>query len=171
MINSYGPLAGDNTHSFKIFGAKDWVINRENGLSTGLAFRARSGGPLDLFAADPIYGSGINLLEPRGSAGRLPWTYDVDVNVGYRYNFTKDRTITLGLDIFNVLGFQQVTSVDENYTLGNAVGTPNGTLKDVTVYPGGTPRPLNLSDKNPNFLNATSYQQPRTFRFGLRGTF
>ena len=172
MINSYGPLPGDNTHSIKIFGAKDWNFNKENGLSTGIALRAHSGGPLDFFGADAIYGSGTYLLEPRGSAGRLPWIYDVDLNIGYRYSFSKDRTVTLGLDVFNILGFQQVVAVDENYTLANAVGTPNGTLRTATVYPsGGSPRPLNLGDKNPNFLDPTSFQQPRTFRFGLRGTF
>jgi hypothetical protein len=173
MINSYGPLPGDNTHSFKIFGAKDWVFNRENGMSTGIALRAHSGTPLDFFGADPLYGTGQNLLEPRGSAGRTPWVYDADVNVGYRYSFSRDRTVTLGVDIFNILGFQAATAYDENYTLNNAIGTPNGTLRNVTVYPGGgvSPRPLNLGDKNPNFLNPQSFQNPRTFRFGLRGTF
>jgi hypothetical protein len=172
MINSSGPLPGDNTHSIKIFGARDWIINKENGISTGLALRAHSGSPLDFFAADAIYGSGTYLLEPRGSGGRLPWVYDVDVNLAYKYSFDKDRTVSIGLDIFNLFGFQEVVSADENYTLANAVGTQNGTLKNVTVYPsGGSPRPLNLSDKNPNFLNPTSFQQPRTFRFGMRGTF
>jgi hypothetical protein len=172
MINSSGPLPGDNTHSIKIFGAKDWILNKENGFSTGLALRAQSGAPLDFFASDSIYGAGSYLLLPRGSAGRLPWIYDVDVNIGYRYSFDKDRTVTLGLDVFNLFGFQEVTSADENYTPANAVGTQNGTLKNVTVYPsGGSPRPLNQADKNPNFLNPTGFQQPRTFRFGMRGTF
>ncbi len=59
-----------------------------------------------------------------------------------------------------------VTSkMDENYTLSNATGVQNGTLNNVTVYPGGTPRPLNLGDKNPNFLNPNGFQEPRTFRF------
>ena len=172
MINSYGPLPGDNTHNIKIFGAKDWPINKENGVSTGVALRAHSGNPLDFFGADSIYGPGTYLLEPRGSGGRLPWVYDIDLNLGYRYSFDKDRTVTLGLDVFNLFGFQQVVAADENYTLANAVGTQNGTLRTVTVYPsGGGPRPLNLSDKNPNFLDPTSFQTPRTFRFGLRGTF
>jgi hypothetical protein len=172
MINSYGPLPGDNTHSIKIFGAKDWTINKGNGLSTGLAFRAHSGSPLDFFASDAIYGQGTYLLEPRGSGGRLPWEYDIDLNLGYRYSLDRDRTVTIGVDIFNLFGWQTVESVDENYTLANAVGKQNGTLRDVTVYPsGGSPRPLNLSDKNPNFLAPQGFQTPRTFRFGLRGTF
>lgn len=170
MINSYGPLPGDNTHSIKIFGAKDWIINKENGVSTGMAFRAHSGSPLDFFGADAIYGPQTYLLEPRGSAGRLPWIYDVDLNVGYRYSFDQDHTITLGLDVFNIFGFQEATAADENYTLANAVGQQNGTLRNVTVN-NGTSRPLNITDKNPNFLNPTAFQEPRTFRFGLRGTF
>lgn len=172
MVNSSGPLPGDNTHSIKIFGARDWIIDKVNGISTGLAFRAHSGSPLDFFGSDSIYGAGTNLLLPRGSAGRLPWIYDVDANVGYRYSFDKDRTITIGLDVFNLFGFQEVVAADENYTLANANGTQNGTLKTVTVQTGGgTSRPLNLGDKNPNFLNPIAFQQPRTFRFGVRGTF
>jgi hypothetical protein len=75
--------------------------------------------------------------------------------------------------VFNILGFQQTTGVDENYTNQNANGIQNGNLRNVTVYPsnGSPPRPLNQSDKNLNFLDPNSFQQPRTFRFGLRGTF
>ena len=170
-INTYGPLPGDHTHSIKLFGARDWKITKEQGVSTGLAFRALSGGPLDFLGADSIYGPGTYELLPRGSAGRLPWTYDFDVNVGYRLSIDKDKTFTLGVDIFNLFNFQAVTAVDENYTLQNAIGVQNGTLNQVQVSGNNGTRPLYLSDKNPNFLNPTSFQNPRTFRFGIRGTF
>ena len=78
------------------------------------------------------------------------------------------------MDIFNLFNFQEVTSVDQNYTLANVAPSakPGGTLSGVTVYPsGGAPRPLNLGDKNPNFLSPTGFQTPRQFRFGIRGTF
>jgi len=91
MTNSYGPLPGDHTHDIKIFGAKDWKFTPQHGMSTGIALRAKSGGPIDFLGADDIYGSGIYQLLPRGSAGRLPWNYDVDMNIGYRFRSTRTR--------------------------------------------------------------------------------
>jgi hypothetical protein len=174
MINSYGPLPGDHTHDFKIFGAKDWKVSANNAVSTGLSFRAKSGGPIDFQGADSSYGDGIYELLPRGSAGRLPWTYDVDVNLGYRLSIDKDKTIGVSVDIFNLFNFQEVTSVDENYT-HSFIGSPmaGGPLGGTTINAGnGAPiRPINLQDKNINFLSPTSYQTPRQFRLGIRGTF
>jgi hypothetical protein len=173
MFNSSGPLPGDHTHDIKVFGAKDWRISAEHGFSTGLAFRAKSGGPIDFRGADPTYGPGIDLLLPRGSGGRLPWNYDVDANLAYRFSLDKDKTVTFSVDIFNLFNFQEVTAVDDNYTLQSAIGKNGGTLRDVTVYPGSPapPRPLYISDKNPNYGSAMSFQSPRYFRFGIRGTF
>ncbi len=161
MVNSYGPLPGDHTHDIKIFGAKDWKLTNTQGFSTGMAFRAKSGTPLDFFASDASYGQGTYLLEPRGSAGRLPWVYDIDVNLGYRYSIDKDKTYHAGSrHLQSLFNFQDVTSVDENYTLANATGVQNGTLAQATVYPSGSPaRPLNLGDKNPNFLNPAGFQE------------
>jgi hypothetical protein len=111
---------------------------------------------------------------PRGSGGRLPWTYDVDVNLGYRFQIDKDKSIGLSLDIFNLFNFQEVTSVDENYT-HSFIGTQTagGPLGATTINAGnGAPiRPINLQDKNINFLSPTSFQTPRQFRLGIRGTF
>jgi outer membrane receptor protein involved in Fe transport len=173
MTNSYGPLPGDHTHDIKIFGAKDWKLSTTNGLSTGLAFRAKSGGPIDFLGADSIYGSGIYELLPRGSGGRLPWVYDIDINLGYRLAIDKERTIGISMDIFNLFNFQEVTSVDENYTGSFVAPHQGGPLAATTVYPSnGPPRPINVyQDKNINFLSPTGFQTPRQFRFGLRGTF
>jgi hypothetical protein len=175
LINNYGPAPSDHTHDIKLFAAKDWVLSRQHAISTGGAFRATSGAPYNYYGGDPYYGQSINLLLPRGSGGRLPWLYDVDVNLGYRFAIDKDKSIGVTVDIFNLLNFQEETQVDENYTFANAVGKQDGKLTDVRVIGSSIDstqsRPLNLGDKNPNFGNALSYQQPRFFRFGIRGTF
>jgi hypothetical protein len=124
---------------------------------------------------DLIHGASYFLL-PRGSGGRLPWNYDVDMNVGYRFNVDKDKSITLTVDIFNLLNLQETTSVNEQYTAQTAFpGKQGGTLRDVLVSPNNTSngpfRPLYASDKDPNFLVPNAYQPPRIFRFGIRGTF
>jgi hypothetical protein len=169
-INAYGPLPGDHTHDIKLFGARDWAVARAHRLSSGLALRARSGDPINYWAGDAQYGPQINLLQPRGSAGRLPWNYSVDVNLGYRFSLFGGQSLTFTVDAFNLLNLQARTQVDESYTLSAVQGKQNGTVKD--AFTQSTPhRGLEASDLNPNFLNPTRYQAPRVFRFGLRGTF
>jgi outer membrane receptor protein involved in Fe transport len=171
-INQYGPLAGDHTHDIKLFGAKDWVFNPQNRLSTGLSLRGRSGEPINFYASDINYGQNINLLLPRGSGGRLPWNYNVDMNLGYRYSFDKDKSLSFSIDVFNLLNFQGIDAVNETYTAENAIGKQGGKLTDVTVFNSdGSTSPLLQKHKSANFLNPTSYQAPRIFRFGIRGTF
>jgi hypothetical protein len=169
-INADGPLNGDHTHDFKLFGAKDWVLGRDHRLSSGMALRARSGEPINYWAADGGYGPQINLLLPRGSAGRLPWTGSLDVNLGYSYFLPKSRTLIFTMDVFNLLNLQTRTGVDESYTLAAAQNDPGSPLSK--AYTQSTPhRALEKSDLNPNFLNPTKYQPPRAFRFSLRATF
>jgi hypothetical protein len=169
-INQYGPLPGDHTHDIKLFGAKDWTLDPHNSLSTGTALRARSGDPINYYAADGAYtGVPLNLLLPRGSGGRLPWQYDADVNLAYHYNIDKNKAVTFTVDIFNIFDFQAAATVDEGYTQTYAVGKPGGNLRQARTQTDG--RPLYAGDVNPNFKNPTSYQAPRSFRFGIRSTF
>jgi hypothetical protein len=174
-INQYGPLPGDRTHEIKLFGAKDWVVNPHNRISTGLSFRANSGTPTNYYGGDAIYGSGaINLLLPRGSGPRTPWVYDIDANVGYRLAVDKDKSISVTIDCFNLINFQEVTALQEQYTTAAAVGQQGGPLTQARVSPngfGGPFRQIQATDRDPNFGLPASYQTPRYFRFGIRGTF
>jgi hypothetical protein len=171
-VNASGPLPSDNSHAIKLFGAKEWVINPQNYISTGAAFRATSGAPTSYFGADLLYGTLNNYLIQAGTGPRLPWTYDVDLNLGYRYAIDKDKSLAFTVDIFNLLNFQETTAVDQSYTNSTAVGKQGGTLADVRVINGSQTRPLYKDlDVNPNYGNATGYQSPRIFRFSLRGTF
>jgi hypothetical protein len=174
-INQYGPLPGDRTHEIKLFGAKDWVVDPHNRISTGLSFRANSGTPTNYYAGDSIYGSGaINLLLPRGSGPRTPWVYDVDANVGYRLAVDKDKSVSVTIDCFNLLNFQEETAIQEQYTTLAGVGQQGGPLTQARVQPGGFGGPfrqITAADKTPDFQLPASYQTPRYFRFGIRGTF
>ncbi len=182
-LNAYGPLSTDNTHQIKIFAAKDWNIDPHNAVATGMAFNAMSGGATSLFGADIFYGPGNNYLIQAGTGPRLPWTYDLDLTVGYKYSFDKDRSVSVGIDVFNLLDLQAVTGVDQNYTNNVAVGKPAGNLNDVKVQDPTTGNWRGLiacgknspascvSDINTNYDNATNYQSPRRFRFNIRGTF
>jgi hypothetical protein len=169
-INANGPLPGDRAHDVKVFAARDWALAAAHRLSTGIALRARSGEPINYWASDSQYGSQINLLLPRGAGGRLPWTGSLDLNVGYRLALPRGQSVSLSVDVFNLLNFQTRTGVDESYTLVNAQGKQDGTLGD--AFTQSTPRrALTAADRNPNFMSPTRYQPPRTFRFGLRAAF
>jgi hypothetical protein len=171
-INANGPLPGDHTHDFKLFGARDWMISQVQRVSTGAAVRARSGEPINYWANDSQYGSQINLLLPRGSGGRLPWNYGLDMNLGYQIALEKGRSLMLTVDVFNVLNFQAATQVDESYTTGNFQAARTGGALSEAFSQGEGHRALMDSDLNKNFnKNPTRYQPPRTFRFGLRGSF
>jgi hypothetical protein len=171
-LNAYGPLPNDNSHQIKAFAAKDWNIDPHSAIATGLAARATSGAPTNVMGADIIYSTGNNYLIQAGTGNRLPWTYDVDLTLGYKYSFDKDRSASVGFDVCNLFDFQAVTSTDTDYTTAIAVGKPGGKLTDVHVQnQDGTWRLINASDVNPNFGNANGYQTPRRFRFNVRGTF
>jgi hypothetical protein len=168
-VNRNGPLPGDHSNAVKVFGAKDWVIDQANRMMTGVALRGTSGEPINYWGNHVYYGEKQNMLLPRGSGGRLPWEYSIDVDLGYKFSVDKDKSLGVTVDIFNLLNFQEVSAVDENYTHANAAGIQNGTLRDVKLTDTGAP--LTKADVNPNFKSPIAYQPPRTIRFGIRGTF
>lgn len=127
--DTYGYLPNDRRHSFKLFGSYDltdeWTV--------GANLLVQSGRPINCFGVldrDPAraagappgpgydphpYGSSFarcnNIPVPRGTAGRLPWTQNLDLNVAYRPAFAEG--LQFKMDIFNVLNSQKITSVNE----------------------------------------------------------
>ena len=165
--NHDGPLPYDHTHDFRIFGAKDWLLSPHSRFSTGLALRATSGAPTNYVGADPNEGPGLVYILPRGSGARLPWEFDADLHLAYGLSETKDRGLTLSIDVFNLFNFQAVTATDEIFTNSTAVPTA-GSLANLKDSNGN---PIYRNQVNANFGNPIQYQPPRTIRFGLRGTF
>ncbi|HJR74593.1 MAG TPA: TonB-dependent receptor [Luteimonas sp.] len=85
------------------------------------------------------------VARPRGTAGRLPWTSQLDLNVAYTPNWAEG--LTLKMDIFNVLNSQKVTSVTETAEVA-ATGNPSQT-----------------------YLLPASFQAPRQVRFMVQYDF
>jgi hypothetical protein len=193
MPNRTGPLPGDRTHQIKVFGAKDWKLAPDQHVSTGFAVRAHSGEPTNALGAHEIYGFDEAFILVRGSQPRLPWNYGADLQLGYRFNLDKDKSLTVSLDVFNLFNFQGTTGRDQTYTrsavlpvpgatqinpngtitgLKNSDGTDFGTRRDLQIScnsPGTAPDPQ--CPINPNYGNPSAYQPPRIFRFGLRASF
>jgi hypothetical protein len=83
------------------------------------------------------------------------------------------------MDIFNIFNVQGVTGRDQTFTTVDAAPIVNKdgsapTVADLNdpkkfTAPDGTP--IKASERNPNFGNPTSYQDPRQFRFGASVSF
>jgi hypothetical protein len=82
---------------------------------------------------------------PRGTAGRLPWTNSIDLNVGYAPSWAPG--LMFKVDVFNVMNSQKVTSVSE------------------VAEDADTGIPLNT------YLLPRSYQAPRSVRFMVQYDF
>ena len=167
LLNRTGYLPGDTRHVFKIFSAGEIPLRNNQGIQLGGSLRAASGTPTSYLGSHFLYGPDEAFILPRGSGPRLPWTFRIDTNIGYRKMITKDLGITITMDVFNVANFQQVIAVDQSYTFSDVAPIKTGgTIADLKNDVYGAP-----VVKNPNFGNPIAYQQPRLFRFGIRLTF
>ena len=169
LLNSYGPLPGDRTHQIKLFGAKEWSPKPEHHVLIGLALRGHSGEPTSFLGSHVRYGPSQVYILDRGSGERLPWVFSSDLQVGYRYEIDKTKTVQATIDVFNLFNFQAATARDEGYTRTDVVAVTNGDISTLK-HANGTPFDP-ATDKNPNFGHPSKYQAPRQFRFGLRTTF
>lgn len=161
VVGSEGNLPNDRRHSFKLFGA--YRVTDE--LSVGSNLLVQSGRPencIGVFADDPIgYGAsyfscaprGVDdpdgldtTIVPRGSVGRTPWTWQLDLNVQYQPAYVEG--LTFKVDVFNVFNKRQVTQVDE---FGE--DSANNPLFDTS------------------YLTPTAFQNPRSVRFLLQYDF
>jgi outer membrane receptor protein involved in Fe transport len=183
-INRTGPLAGDHRHEIKIFLARDIPLETQHHVTIGAGYRGRSGGPTTPLGADPTYGPDEVFILPRGSGPRLPWVHSVDLHGGYTFARTKDQSFSITADIFNILNFQAVTATTERYTQRSVAPITNSGQQQ-SPYVNGNPKVINpsylsptdgegafqSSDKNNAYGAPAAYQDPITFRFGVRTTF
>jgi hypothetical protein len=178
LANRSGPLPGDRRHQIKLFLAKDWRLNPQHYVTTGISGRARSGDPSNHLGGHLIYGADQAFILPRGSGERLPWEFSTDLQIGYRFQIDKDKTVQATMDVFNMFNFQAATNRDDRYTIVNVLPSSDGNLNAVKRTSPLSPCPpdtdcsiLQPNEVNPNFGRPTNYQPPRLFRFGLRMTF
>ena len=162
-IGSDGYLPNDRRHSIKAFGSFDL----SDDWSLGMNLVAQSGRPINCFgtlggsntsrygndyfscdAGAPTFtsdGSGDNgrTIVPRGTAGRTPWTYRLDLGVTWKPAFAAGK-LAFKADVFNLFDADTETEVSEDGE--NDAGQPLPTT----------------------YRTATSYQTPRSVRFAIR---
>ncbi len=168
LANGTGPLPGESTHSFKAYGAKEFVLTGAMSLTLGVTYRGRSGNPINYLGAHEVYGSDEAVILPRGSGGRTPWVHAIDTRLAFNWKFGGDRMATVGLDVFNLFNFQAATIVEETYTRDFVRPIPNGTQADLASLQTTEGLPAAV---NPNFKNPLQFQAPRNVRFGVKVAF
>jgi len=168
LPNKDGPLPGDVPNSFKLDAGYVYEVSARTTLNLGGSVRADQGQPISYLGAHPLYGSGEAYILPRGSAGRTPWTWQLNLRGGANYKLSKDYALGVSLDLFNVTNNREVTGVDQNYTFDSVSPIVNGKPADL-------PSLRNIAGQNvttnTNFKNAISYQLPFSARVGAKLSF
>jgi len=112
LKNAYGKLILDRPHSFRL----DMAYSAPFGLTVGFQGYIRSGAPKSkLLYFNSIYGTEL-YLNSRGSDGREPVDYDVNLSLAYAIKF-QPITITLFAQGFNLLNRQQTLSSNQDFTI------------------------------------------------------
>jgi hypothetical protein len=168
LPNKDGPLPGDVPNSFKVDGAYLYPLNADTTLTFGGTFRADQGGPLNYLGAHPLYGRSEAFILPRGSAGRLPWLWQVNARAGVNYKLSKDYTLGLSLDLSNVTNNRETAAVSQDYTFDSVSPIVNGTKADLAYLKNTSGAPVTV---NPQFLQPTAYQLPFSARVGAKLAF
>ena len=148
--NSTGLLPDDITHMFKFWGSYDFGF----GLSAGVSFLVQSGTPIsDLGGSSYIQGE-HTFLQARGSAGRTPMLWDLNVRLTY------DLAVVTGtswrprliIDVLHVASQRKPTALNQVHYFNI---DENG----------------NQINPNPFYLTPTHYQQPMSLRMGMEVDF
>ncbi|QWT19175.1 TonB-dependent receptor [Bacillus sp. NP157] len=153
MENTNGDLPNDHKHQLRVYGTyaptDEWQFSTVTRITSGAPVSCLGTRPLSA-GGDP-YGYGNNYFwcngEPaqRGSFGRTPWTYTLDMSAAWKPLFA-DHKLSFTVDVFNLLGKQEVTQYYETGELASGLA-------------------------NPQYKRARSFQDPRYVRLGARYDF
>ncbi len=186
LINAYGKLSTDRTHVVKLNGSYTFQDGALEGLNLGASAYWQSGTPLTAQGYSFGYANYEHYLTPRGSLGRGPSDYEMDLHVGYPLRIG-DYELHFLVDIFNLLDRQSIRRLDQRYNRaedGFCAGIPDdlcGEGAALQHQPGSLQPVGQLSNPratspNPSFLKRggnrnSDYTEPRSIRVGMRFRF
>lgn len=146
LQNAEGLLPNDRTHVLKAFGSYRFGSR----LTAGSYLTLQSGTPLNYLGANPIYSYDFVFLRPRGTAGRTPWIWDLNLHLSYDLRPTAaPLSARIVLDAFHVFSGKRPVRVEQKAFLG--VDPNTGQQR--------TPNPL--------YGKTLLRQPPMTLRVGL----
>ena len=155
LTNAYGWLSNDRRNTAKLDGS--WVSPWR--LTAGLSAFYFTGTPLNAYGYHNGYRNYEYYLVKRGSVGRTPDIYDMDLHLGYSIPISV-VDINLGVDVFNLINAQRTLAQDQRFD--TTQGTPDANGNETIATAG----PL-----NPNYLQPMSFTPRRTVRAFARITF
>ena len=189
LINANGRLPGNQAHTIKFWGGKDFQIGRRFSLGIYLSYVARSGRPINYMGSHILYGSNSAYMLPMGSGGDTPWLHQLDMAISANVKLGGGTNLQFRIDALNFINLEGVTGVDQTFTSERIypLAVPAGTNPQVAACIAGKSAPgctadslpvkktddsnLSRSEINPNFKLATSFQAPFTAKFSIRLTF
>ncbi len=147
--NSDGLLPNHRPHVFKLNGS----YRADFGLTTGMFFTWQTGTPQNDFAELPIPFRRICLVE-RGSAGRTPSIWDLNLRFSYRMTglIREGQQSRLILDVLHI-------------------GSPRKAVLVEQLHYFSADFDRNPSNPNANYGRPLYYQQPMTVRLGMEVDF
>jgi hypothetical protein len=148
-VNSTGSLPNDHTHVLKLSPAYETGF----GLVGGAFFTFETGAPINDFAAGPWLGPDIpSFLVPRGSAGRTPRLWNLDLRLTYALPVARGPRAKVQADLLHVGNPRQAVLLDEVHyaTIDWTTGNPD------------------MSSPNPNYRHPVAYQPPMAARIGVQ---
>lgn len=147
--NSSGLLPNDRTHVAKVSAAYTFGF----GLEGGAFLFAASGSPINEFAAGATFGANApTFVVPRGSAGRTPALWNLDLRLAYGLPLQRGLRSRVVLDVLHVGNPRGTTLVDEmHYTTLDQNGKP--------------------ASPNPQYKQPKAYQAPMGARLGIEISF
>ncbi len=155
--NNYGRLYLHRPHSFRLDGFYATPFQ----LFVGFQGYVQSGAPqsrLGYSAGWPFFQGGDVWLVKRGSDGRMPTAWEVNLTLGYPFR-VGPTTVTVQAYVFNLFNNQIATSRDDVWS--------NRPPPD---YPVSLHDP-NQEQNNPEYGKVTSRQDPRLVRASLKISF
>jgi len=153
-----GLLPNDREHQFKLYGSYLWPFK----LVTGFYSQYLTGTPISQLGRHSSYGRQERFVSPRGTYGRTPDTWNVDLHLEYPISLANGIEVKLVGDVFNITDQQEATIVDQEWTLADE------TAADPLCGGPGTGAGTACEQGNPGFGEALRYQSPRTIRLGMK---
>lgn len=146
--NSTGLLPNDCTHVVKLVIA----YPVRPGFVAGSFFTWQSGNPINDFGIGHEGSSEPVFLAPRGSVGRTPAIWDLNLRLAYDTPWPRGARGRVLLDLLHVGNPREVVRVDQQHFFEL---DSNG----------------NQANENPNYLQPTAFQPPMTARLGVEVNF
>jgi outer membrane receptor protein involved in Fe transport len=162
LVGAFGLLPNDREYQFKLYGSYLWPFR----LTTGFYAQYLDGTPISQLGGHPIYGNNERFITPRGSFGRTPDVWSLDLHFQYPIRIGGNE-LNLIADVFNVTDEQEASSVNQTWTLRRA-----GATTDPNECGGpGTGPGTSCPQGNPLFGTPTAFQSPQTIRLGAKFSF